>query len=246
MAIADWSGTPASNATALGVNIGEGCPPSNVNDAMRKIMADVANGINISTLGTFLASTTLAQARDALGVSGGTTSANNFFGLTHTAGYVPQMAASDTWTLTNALVPTGSIFMFGAATAPSGYLECNGAAVSRSTYAALYAIIGTTHGSGDGSTTFNLPDLRGEFVRGWDNSRGVDSGRAFGSTQTADVGAHTHTLGLSSLANISHDGSAEGDRTVDSAGSQASGYVGASSGTETRPRNVALLYCIRT
>ena len=79
--------------------------------------------------------------------------------------------------------PAGSIIMFSASTPPSGYLECDGAAVSRTTYADLFAVIGEDFGNGDGSTTFNLPDLRGEFVRGWDNGAGVDSGRALGTNQ---------------------------------------------------------------
>jgi len=61
--------------------------------------------------------------------------------------------------------------------APDGWRACSGQAVSRTTYAALFAAIGTEYGVGDGSTTFDLPDLRGEFLRGWDNGRGVDSGR---------------------------------------------------------------------
>ena len=71
-------------------------------------------------------------------------------------------------------VPSGSVFCMAVATVPSGYLECNGAAVSRTTYAALFAIIGTNYGTGNGSSTFNLPDLRGEFIRGFDNGRGAD------------------------------------------------------------------------
>ena len=90
-------------------------------------------------------------------------------------------------------VPAGSIFTFASTTVPSGYLECNGAAVSRSTYASLFSAIGTTHGSGDGSSTFNLPDLRGQFVRGFDNGRGVDSGRSFASSQTDQNKAHGHS-----------------------------------------------------
>ena len=77
--------------------------------------------------------------------------------------------------------------------APTGYLKCNGAAVSRATYSDLFTAIGTTFGAGDGSTTFNLPDLRGEWVRGWDDGRGVDSGRVFGSTQSEMIGPHNHT-----------------------------------------------------
>lgn len=92
-------------------------------------------------------------------------------------------------------VPTGMIAPFPMATVPTGWLKCNGAAVSRTTYAALFALLGTTYGAGDGSTTFNLPDYRGYFMRGWDDSRGIDSGRALGTTQTDDVTPHTHGLG---------------------------------------------------
>jgi phage-related tail fiber protein len=64
--------------------------------------------------------------------------------------------------------------------------------ISRTTYADLFAAIGTTFGVGDGSTTFGIPDLRGEFARGWDDARGVDTGRTFGSAQAEDFKAHTH------------------------------------------------------
>ena len=87
----------------------------------------------------------------------------------------------------------GKVVAFARSSAPSGFLKCNGAAVSRTTYATLYAAIGTTFGSGDGSTTFNVPDLRGEFVRGWDDARGIDSGRTFGSWQDGQNVSHTHT-----------------------------------------------------
>ncbi|NUE80513.1 tail fiber protein [Snodgrassella sp. ESL0304] len=70
-------------------------------------------------------------------------------------------------------------------TAPVGWLKANGAALSRSTYANLFAAIGTRFGEGDGSTTFNLPDLRGLFLRGWDDGRGLDKdkNRELGSLQ---------------------------------------------------------------
>jgi len=94
-------------------------------------------------------------------------------------------------------VPSGSVFCMAVATVPSGYLECNGAAVSRTTYAALFAIIGTAYGTGNGSSTFNLPDLRGEFVRGFDNGRGADSGRSIASSQGASNASHNHSISLS-------------------------------------------------
>ena len=73
-------------------------------------------------------------------------------------------------------VPVGSVFNLATTTVPTGFLECNGAVlVDQHTLLYLLAI-STTWGVGDGSSTFNLPDLRGQFVRGWDNSAGVDSG----------------------------------------------------------------------
>ena len=91
-------------------------------------------------------------------------------------------------------VPVGSVFNLATTTVPTGFLECNGAAISRSTYASLFAAISTTWGSGDGSSTFNLPDLRGQFVRGWDNSAGVDSGRSFASSQSDQNKSHNHSI----------------------------------------------------
>ena len=103
-------------------------------------------------------------------------------------------------------VPSGSVFCMAVATVPSGYLECNGAAVSRTTYAALFAIIGTAYGTGNGSSTFNLPDLRGEFVRGFDNGRGVDSGRSIASSQSSQFGQHNHNVSASSSSSVSDPG----------------------------------------
>jgi microcystin-dependent protein len=94
-------------------------------------------------------------------------------------------------------VPSGSVFCMAVASVPSSYLECNGAAVSRTTYAALFAVIGTAYGAGNGSSTFNIPDLRGEFIRGFDNGRGVDSGRNIASSQSAQNASHNHSISLS-------------------------------------------------
>ena len=64
------------------------------------------------------------------------------------------------------LIPTGTIVPWSASSLPTGFLECNGAAVSRSTYAALFAVIGTTYGAGDGASTFNLPDFQDDVAMG--------------------------------------------------------------------------------
>ncbi|MEJ8674851.1 tail fiber protein [Chromobacterium amazonense] len=83
---------------------------------------------------------------------------------------------------------TGQVAFFAMTTPPDGWLPANGTAVNRSTFASLFAAIGTTYGTGDGTTTFNLPDLRGEFVRGWDAN--VDQGRIFGSKQKGSLVIH--------------------------------------------------------
>jgi len=84
---------------------------------------------------------------------------------------------------------TGEVKAVAFSTVPSGWLECNGAAVSRTTYSALFSAIGTNFGEGDGSTTFNLPDLRGKFVRGYDNGAGNDPDAASRTAQ--DTGGNT-------------------------------------------------------
>jgi microcystin-dependent protein len=136
--------------------------------------------------------------------------------------------------------PTGQVIYVAMSSAPSGYLKADGAAVSRSTYAALFAAIGTVFGAGDGSTSFNVPDLRGEFIRSWDDARGVDSGRAFGTAQSDEIKSHTHSYFQSNSGNRLVTGSAP---SVNS-GTFAS-TTGATGGAETRPRNVALLACIK-
>jgi microcystin-dependent protein len=94
-----------------------------------------------------------------------------------------------------ALLPAGAVMPFAMNSAPSGWLAANGDAVSRSTYAALFAAISTTHGVGDGSTTFNVPDLRGVFVRG--SGSQTISGTAYSGTFAAKqqdaLKTHTHT-----------------------------------------------------
>jgi microcystin-dependent protein len=105
-------------------------------------------------------------------------------------------------------VPVGAMHMFGGGTVPAGYLFCNGNAVSRTTYARLFAILGTAYGAGDGSTTFNLPDLRQKFPLGKSASGvGVNLGDAGGNiTQTATVPKHHHGMGAGATLAISSSG----------------------------------------
>ncbi|MCE5274869.1 MAG: tail fiber protein [Deltaproteobacteria bacterium] len=143
----------------------------------------------------------------------------------------------------SAQVPAGIVEWMAASTAPVGWLKCNGANVSRTAYAALFAAVGTTFGAGNGTTTFNLPDLRSEFIRGWDDGRGVDSGRTFGSAQADALESHTHTVRLRSCGSGSASNSLQGSTQVPYTDQDFT--TAATGGTETRPRNVALLPCIK-
>jgi microcystin-dependent protein len=106
-------------------------------------------------------------------------------------------------------IPTGTITPWSQATPPTGFLECNGAAVSRSTQAALFAIIGTTYGAGDGSTTFNLPDLTDRVaVHKSNNKNFASTGGANTVTPTGNIAGSTAnaTLSTAQLASHSHPG----------------------------------------
>jgi len=141
-------------------------------------------------------------------------------------------------------IPKGIILAFATASIPNGFLECNGAAISRVAYADLFSILGTMYGSGDGSTTFNLPDLRGEFIRGFDNGRGVDNGRALGSWQGDLFRSHNHISYNQLVYDTANPTINIGTSDVNFRYGVAGGtsYTG---GSETRPRNIALMYCIK-
>lgn len=190
---------------------------------------------------------------------------NNSTRLATTA-YVDTGLQAATSSLNAAIVasyaPTGSVTMWTTTTAPTGYLICNGAAISRTTYAALFAVLGTTYGPGNGSTTFNLPDLRGVFVRGLDNGRALDAGRTIGTYQDSDNKSHDHPIydaghghGLDIVIGSAGVGGAfmqagpaanETPTTRGNARLSGTGIqVLASGGNESRPRNVALNYIIK-
>ncbi|PKR58408.1 tail fiber protein [Thalassospira lohafexi] len=139
----------------------------------------------------------------------------------------------------------GTVSAFAMPTAPEGWLVCDGSAVSRTDYADLFATIGTLWGDGDQVSTFTLPDLRGEFVRGFDNGRGVDEGRVFASSQTDEFKSHDHTL-VDPIVYINVGGGSDPSVwNVDVPNTTKSRTTEVSGGLETRPRNVAMTYAIK-
>lgn len=147
-------------------------------------------------------------------------------------------------------IKAGTVAHFAASTAPAGWIKANGAAVSRTTYAALFLAIGTTYGAGDGATTFNVPDLRGEFLRGLDDGRGVDTGRAIGSAQSDAFQGHGHAI-VTYNTNIGGGTTpGTGQSGVNQNNTSVTGAMPLNDGTprtagETRPRNVAMMACIK-
>lgn len=139
------------------------------------------------------------------------------------------------------MVPAGTVSAFAGASAPSGYLLCDGSEVSRTTYADLFAVIGENYGAGDGSTTFLVPDLRGEFIRGFDAGRGIDTGRVLGSFQADEFKSHIHDAKTEAefQSGTNKTGVLGGGATPDSNAIEAAG------GNETRPRNIAMNFIIR-
>lgn len=148
----------------------------------------------------------------------------------------------------------GQIAYFATQTAPNGWLKANGALLSRSSFSNLFAAIGTIYGAGDGVTTFNLPDLRGEFIRAFDDGRGVDASRAFGSAQGDEFRSHEHTVTGPTghthttqfgQTNVSAVFSYIPDSVYGSGGYIDIWRAANTGGNETRPRNLALLACIK-
>jgi microcystin-dependent protein len=159
----------------------------------------------------------------------------------------------------DAAIPPGCVFWFAKTIPPTGFLECNGASLSTTTYAALFAVIDFTFGGSGGS--FILPDLRGAFIRGWDHGRGFDTNtpsRVFGSFQTFANATHTHAItqtnhthGITGGSNFNvstgsghtvNDAASGSDATL---GANANITIVAQGSAETTVKNTGLLPCIK-
>jgi microcystin-dependent protein len=176
--ISEFDSNPANNTDIDSINIAEGCAPSGINNAIRELMSQLKNQQTGADSDNFTVGGNLT-------VTGTTTFTGIPSGPTASAGTNTTQLATTAFVLSNAN-PTGGIMMWGTGTAPTGWLLCAGAAVSRSTYAALFAVIGTTFGVGDGSTTFNVPNYTNRTPYG-------TTVGATGGSADAVVVSHTHT-----------------------------------------------------
>jgi microcystin-dependent protein len=213
--------------------------------------AEVKSDLNLEIGTDVLAQQTIGIANDNLIEVDGTPNSGEYARFTTDGleGRTVNELASDI----GASIPVGGIIMWPEGTPPSGYLECDGSAISRSTYSDLFAVIDVHYGAGNGSTTFNIPDLRGRFVRGYDHGAGNDpdagtrtdrgdatTGDNPGTLQDDEYEAHTHA----------EDGGATPPTAVVGGGSYAyctgTSNTGSSGGNETRPINIGLMFIIKT
>ena len=149
-------------------------------------------------------------------------------------GLVAKLATAITTNLglgEGSALPVGVPVPWPLATPPTGWLKCNGAPFSAEEYPKLAKAYPTN----------KVPDLRGEFIRGWDDGRGIDSGRALLSAQGGAIQSHTHLLAV----RVSGATSATSADDVLKTGGTSSRETNATGGTETRPRNIAFNYIVR-
>ena len=247
-------------------------------DASNRFVTDTEKATWNAKAGTAVATTTTAglmASTDKTKLDGIAAGANTY---THPANHPASIITQDasnrfvtdtekaTWNA--GVVPTGVVLYFARSTPPANFLKCNGAAVSRTTYAALFAVVGVGFGAGDGSTTFNLPDLRGRFLRGVDGAAGRDSdaagrtamntggntGNSVGSVQGRALNSHAHTTAVrNTTGNTGLAGATSFASATISAGgygqTNAADYAGPTSnttgGNETRPVNAYVNYLIK-
>jgi microcystin-dependent protein len=232
MGFDSYSTTAGSNTSVAGISIAEGCPASNINDALRQIAADGRTAVNAVQNNTYAFAGTSTGAANTyaatlsptptLTTGAATFNLNALGAVAIRKGALGATALGAGDILTGASVSliyngtywllqgtanlgqmlVGEVKAYAGSTAPGGWLLCYGQAVSRTTYAALFAVVSTTYGTGDGSTTFNVPDMRGRVVAGKDDMGGSNASRlntfitsnALGQTGgDQNLAAHAHT-----------------------------------------------------
>jgi microcystin-dependent protein len=153
------------------------------------------------------------------------------------------------------ILPVGTIIGFPTSSAPTGFLECDGAAIDRVTYSDLFGLIGISYGAGNGTTTFNIPDYRGRFPRGWNHGAGNDpdaasrtdrgdgtTGDNIGTIQGDEIKSHSHDQTLGPLTiGAAFDSGASETNTAPNDVLPTNNF----GGNETRPKNINTMWCIR-
>lgn len=178
---------------------------------------------------------------------------------------LPADDAAQTWRVTGQQMldfmraqlrppPSGSVVMWAGSSAPTGWLLCDGATISRTTYAALFAIVGTTYGAGDGSTTFKLPDTQGVFVRGSGSQTisGITHTGTRGTTEGDQMQGHFHgsvrgtaiTAGGAGAAALSAGSGFVGTDMVSAPSTDGTNGT-PRTGAQTRPANITMNYIIK-
>jgi microcystin-dependent protein len=249
-----WPQTSVGISTLGNVGVGTTNPTSKltVQGSVNVVgVATISNlntpNLNVTGVGTF-GSISINSSISRINVGSGVTITTSGINVFNTTVNSSGMNVSGVVTATSfsgiGLMPTGAVFHFAALFPPAGYLVCDGTIVPfgvgtvqgiTADFSALFSILGSNYGSAG-----QLPDLRGEFIRGWDNGRGVDSGRTFGSFQTGAIGSHSHTYDRFQETGSGLRGGSSG--TIYS---NVGSTTGATGEGETRPRNVALLPCIK-
>lgn len=265
-----YNGTTDSSGGPHAITIASGGGGTSValTRTLRTII--ISDGTNIREL-SYLKTTSFPVSVANGGTGATTLTANNV--LLGNGSSSPQFVApgttgnvltsnGTTWQSTaptvTAGVPAGSVSAYAGSTAPAGWLLCFGQAVSRSTYADLFAVIATTYGAGDGSTTFNLPDLRGRVAVGKDNMGGSAANRitsggsgitgttlgAAGGTQThtlttAEMPAHTHSIGTAAACSGGVVGTGQGGSAVNT------GSTGGGGAHQNTQPSIILNYIIK-
>ena len=200
--IREYNATAVSNTSLGGINLAEGVMvPSDLNNALRQLMSDLASfasgaeGIDLLSLVDDDASAAIKLQAPA------TVTTTTTLTLPDGDGSADQYIKTDgsgtlSWVSPSSFsLPAGLVFPYAGTSAPSGYLLCDGSAVSRSTYSALFTAVATTYGTGDGSSTFNVPDLRGRVVAGKDDMGGSAASRITSSQSNSDDPITGATLG---------------------------------------------------
>lgn len=281
----DMGGVAVAGGTANAITLATESPWTALKDGLIVTFRASAANTDETTMNVNTTSTKpivkVTSAGEAV-LSGGEIQDNGIYELVYST---DLNGAAGAWLLMNPTplpvseVNTGDIVARGSSTVKSGYLACDGAAVSRTTYAALFAEIGTEWGEGDGSTTFNVPDLEDEFLRGASSTRPVGTSETDalkshlhdnGTLATASAGLHGHPV---RYANDGGDNTDENGGITFQAGGVANypaftgtptdtrgqqiggagahthtvtGSTASTGDTETRPRNKAVLWVIKT